>query len=75
MAAADPLGTDRVGWAAAVGELVALRREEAAAEEAAEDAVADELRAAFLPRPGPGEKSGTAADTGTADRSGYPAGW
>lgn len=40
-APADP---ERIRWDATVRELVQLRREEAAQDEAAEDAVADELR-------------------------------
>jgi len=46
--------TPRARWDATVAELVRLRREETAQEEAAEDALADELHRAFRARrPGP----------------------
>ncbi len=51
--AAVPAGPDRARWAATVRELVQLRREEAAQEEAAEDAMADELRRVFSDQPPP----------------------
>ncbi len=50
---AVPVVLDRARWAATIRELVQLRREEAAAEENAEDAMADELRRAFHRRPRP----------------------
>jgi len=51
--AAAPAGPDRARWAATVRELVQLRREEAAQEEAAENAMADELRRVFSDQPSP----------------------
>ncbi len=57
--AAVPAGPDRARWAAAVRELVQLRREEAAQEEAAEDAMADELRRLFSDQPPPLDGVGT----------------
>lgn len=44
---------DRVAWAAAVRELVGLRRDEAAAEAAEEDGAAEELRRVFRDRRDP----------------------
>jgi len=46
----SPTGSDPTRWAAAVQELLQLRRHEAAADEAAEDALDDELRRVFQDR-------------------------
>lgn len=47
---ASPFGSGRARWAATVQELVQLRRDEAAEEEAAEDALVDDLRRVFHDR-------------------------